>query len=63
MCRKLNYLVIFILGLGLILTSVSDAADPNLIGWWKLDETSGLTAADSSLFGNDGTLPEMTGNE
>jgi hypothetical protein len=63
MCRKLNYLVTFILGLGLILTSVSDAADPNLIGWWKLDETSGLIAVDSSGLGNDGTLPEMTGNE
>jgi hypothetical protein len=22
--------------------------DPNLVGWWKLDETSGTTAADSS---------------
>jgi hypothetical protein len=25
-------------------------------GWWKLDETSGLTAADSSGFGNNGTF-------
>ncbi len=63
MYRKLIYLVTFVFGLGLILTSVSDAADPNLIGWWKLDETSGLTAADSSVFGNDGTLPNMAGNE
>jgi hypothetical protein len=63
MCRKLNYLVTFVFGLGLILTSVSDAADPNLVGWWKLDETSGLTAVDSSVLGNDGTLPNMAGNE
>ncbi|MHC4676753.1 MAG: LamG domain-containing protein, partial [Planctomycetota bacterium] len=34
-----------------------------LVGWWKLDETSGLTAADSSGFGNDGTLTNMTGGE
>ncbi len=26
-----------------------------LVGHWKLDETSGTTAADSSAFGNDGT--------
>ncbi len=30
---------------------------------WKLDETSGLTAADSSGSGNTGTLTNMTGNE
>ncbi len=63
MSKKLIYLFSFVFGLVLILTSVSDAADPNLIGWWKLDETSGLTAADSSVFGNDGTLPNMAGNE
>ncbi|MGD9162924.1 MAG: hypothetical protein PVG39_31245, partial [Desulfobacteraceae bacterium] len=35
----------------------------SLVGWWKLDETSGLTAVDSSIFGNDGTLENMSGNE
>lgn len=35
----------------------------SLIGWWKLDETSGLAAADSSGNGNDGTLNNMAGNE
>jgi len=30
---------------------------------WKLDENSGLTAADSSGFGNNGTLTNMTGSE
>jgi len=34
-----------------------------LMGWWKLDESSGLTAADSSVFGNDGTLTYMSGDE
>lgn len=31
------------------------ASQPGLIGHWKLDETSGTTAADSSGAGNDGT--------
>ncbi len=35
----------------------------SLVGWWKLDETSGLTAADSSGKGNDGTLTNMAGDE
>jgi hypothetical protein len=30
--------------------------DSNLVGWWKLDETSGDVAADSSVKGNNGTL-------
>jgi hypothetical protein len=30
--------------------------DPNLIGWWKLDEGSGVMALDSSGNGNNGTL-------
>jgi len=34
-----------------------------LVGWWKLDETSGLTATDSSSKGNDGTLTNMAGDE
>jgi hypothetical protein len=31
-------------------------SDPNLIGWWKLDDGSGTTALDSSGHGNHGTL-------
>jgi len=34
-----------------------------LIGWWKLDEASGLIAVDSSGNGNDGTLTNMAGDE
>jgi hypothetical protein len=30
--------------------------DPHLIGWWKFDETTGLTAADSSSGHHTGTL-------
>ena len=32
--------------------------DPHLVGWWKLDETSGKTAADSSKHKRKGTLEE-----
>ena len=53
MCRKLFFLACFILVLGLVLTS---AAQADLVGWWRLDEGSGTTAADSSGNGNDGTL-------
>jgi type II secretory pathway pseudopilin PulG len=31
----------------------------DLVGWWKLDETSGTTASDSSGNGNHGTLINM----
>lgn len=31
-------------------------SDPHLIGWWKFDETSGTTAADSSKQPHAGTL-------
>jgi hypothetical protein len=30
--------------------------DPNLVGWWKFDETAGTVAADSSRFQRNGTL-------
>jgi len=30
--------------------------DPHLVGWWKFDETSGKTAADSSKHDRNGTL-------
>jgi len=38
-------------------------ADPSLVGWWKLDETTGLFAADSSGRGNHGLLNNMIGDE
>ncbi|RKY10123.1 MAG: hypothetical protein DRP66_00455 [Planctomycetota bacterium] len=34
-----------------------------LVGWWKLDETSGTTANDSSGNDNHGTLKNMSGDE
>jgi hypothetical protein len=53
MCRKLIYLVSFVLVLSLVLTSLVRA---DLVGWWRLDDGSGTTAIDSSGSGNDGTL-------
>ena len=32
--------------------------DPNLVGWWKFDETTGKTAADSSSHQRKGTLTD-----
>jgi hypothetical protein len=56
MCKKLIYLVCFVLVLGLVLANAANAADPNLVGWWKFDDGSGTTASDSSGNGNNGTL-------
>ncbi len=56
MCKKLFYLFSFMLMHGLVLTSAAEAADPDLVGYWKFDETSGNTAQDASGNGQDGTL-------
>ena len=56
MCRKLVGLISFVSMLGLVLTMASDAAGAGLVGWWKLDETSGAIASDSSGNGHDGTI-------
>jgi len=41
----------------------ANSGNGELVGWWKLDDGSGLTAIDSSGNGNDGTLTNMSGNE
>jgi len=51
MCRKMIYLVSFILVL-----SVSCSVCADLVGHWPLDEGSGTTVVDVSGNGNDGTL-------
>ena len=51
MCRKLIYLVSFVLVLSLV-SNVS----AELVGQWKLDDGAGTTAMDASGNGNDGTL-------
>jgi hypothetical protein len=51
MCRKMIYLVSFILVL-----SVSGSVCADLVGHWTLDEGSGTTVVDVSGNGNDGTI-------
>ncbi|UCF17219.1 MAG: LamG domain-containing protein, partial [Phycisphaerales bacterium] len=60
MCMKLTSFVFFVLMSALVLASVADGADPNLVGWWKLDEGSGATAVDSSGTGFDIPLQNNT---
>ncbi len=49
-------LISFVLVLGLVLTSMTGAADPDLVAHWKFDDGSGTTLFDSSGNGHDGTL-------
>ncbi|MHC4205706.1 MAG: PA14 domain-containing protein [Planctomycetota bacterium] len=56
MSKQLIYLVSFVFMFGLILTSSGNAAEADLVGWWKFDETSGTIAHDASGNGNDGAL-------
>ncbi len=53
MSKKLICLVLFVLVLGMVLTS---AAQAELVAWWKFGEGSGDIAYDSSGNGHDGTL-------
>ncbi len=55
-CGGLIFLVSVVFVLGSAWTSPAEAADPDLVGWWKFDEGSGSTAADSSNYSNHGTL-------
>jgi len=63
MRNRLIALMCFAFAASLVVGSVSTAADPTLVGWWMLDETSGMTAADSSGNGNDGTLSGYLGGD
>ncbi|MCH7559638.1 MAG: discoidin domain-containing protein, partial [Planctomycetes bacterium] len=57
MCKKLIYLVSFVLVLGLTLTSTAGA---DLIGYWPLDEGAGTTVADVSGAGHNGFFVDGT---
>ncbi|MFZ2148124.1 MAG: LamG domain-containing protein, partial [Sedimentisphaerales bacterium] len=54
MCKKLIYLVSFILVLGMGFSLARGQA--GLVGYWRLDESSGTIAADMAGGDNDGTL-------
>jgi hypothetical protein len=53
MRRKSVFLVPFVIVIGLISTNVARA---ELLGWWRMDEGSGLTINDSSGNDNHGTI-------
>ena len=53
MCKRLIYLAAFVLVSSLIWAGTANA---ELVGWWKLDESSGNIAYDSSGKGNNGRI-------
>ncbi len=56
MCKRSAYRTCLILVFCLFLVNISNAQlDPSLMGWWKLDETSGTVVSDSSGNSLDGT--------
>ena len=61
MCKKSIYLVSSIVVLSLVLASGAKAVDPNLIGWWPLNEGSGDKVIDMSGSGSDGTINNLNG--
>ena len=48
--------LLWVVAVGAAQDKVSLDKDPHLMGWWKFDETSGKTAADSSQHDRKGTL-------
>jgi len=56
MSKKMFMLMFFVPVMAMTFAGVTKAADPNLVGRWKFDETSGTIAADSSGNGIDGEL-------
>ncbi|MHC4626472.1 MAG: hypothetical protein ACYTDV_05785, partial [Planctomycetota bacterium] len=67
MCKKLTCSTCFVLVLGLILTSAAGAADPDLVGWWKFEEESGILYDQSDNHNDatsfDGVLYQQPGRE
>ncbi|MCH8219126.1 MAG: LamG domain-containing protein, partial [Planctomycetes bacterium] len=57
MFNRTQYFVPFLFVLSLVLTGASHAAlDPNLVGWWPLNDGEGSVAKEASGRGVDGTL-------
>ena len=61
MCKKLTYSISVVLTLTMILASTAGAADPDLLGWWPLNEGAGDTVFDLSASGNNGTIKNTGG--
>ncbi|UCF43111.1 MAG: LamG domain-containing protein, partial [Planctomycetota bacterium] len=60
MSRKLYFLIIFVLVLGLSGVVQADPCDANMVGWWMFDEGDGNTVADSSAYSNTGVSVSAT---
>ncbi len=56
MSKRLAALTLCAFVVSVVPDPVVYAGDPTLVGWWKFDEGAGITARDSSSYGNDGTL-------
>jgi hypothetical protein len=62
MCKKLCFLISFILVLGAAFSNIASGADTSLVGWWKLDDANGTTFVDSSGNGYNGTITNQNTN-
>ena len=56
MFKRSNCVTSFALVLSALLSGPIEGGEKGPVGWWRLDETSGTIARDSSGNGNDGTL-------
>jgi hypothetical protein len=68
MCRQIGHLIVWAVLLmalthGSMAYAFNPNTDPSLAGFWKLDETSGTVAVDSSTGGHNGggTWPGSVG--
>ena len=56
MGKQLAKLTLWACMAGIMAGTVAQAADPDLIAWWKLDDGAGTVALDSSGYENHGTV-------
>jgi hypothetical protein len=61
MGKKVMYLTLVVSALSLAGAASVQAADPNLVGWWPLDDGSGTTVIDLSGRGTNGTINNPNG--
>jgi hypothetical protein len=61
MGKKAVYFTSFLLVLSLAWAGGARAADPNLVGWWPLNDGAGATAIDLSGRGTNGTINNLNG--
>ena len=66
MCRKSIYLISSVLLVGLVATEAANAADPNLIAWWRFNgnynDSSGNGHQATGVYGNPEFVPGHDGS-